>query len=543
MKAKWLLFAGLSATMLFSCERDNAPGTGDENIVLNTDSQSLSTRLSKETSGVVGISTASQADARSKVGTELEEAVNLPLELIAQAAAPVFEGNTLQATHVDIDGNYAYVTYNTRGEKYLGAIDIFDISNVLSPVITSQAIFTGADLNAVKYADGKLYIASAVDIYDDYGVESPANLITVSTSGGKFTSDFTFTSILGNAGMDVTYANGYAITASGADGAVTVIEGSSNTQVKLQEFPEAIGITVDGNGIYVLDAQQGVVKFTGSDLTEAYSITIGDDYEQSKRTMDIHGTTLIVSEGPRGAGLYNTTDGSMVGTIEIPVLTEGIDPIEIVTNAVSSNSTHLFMANGSAGVSVAEFGDAALASTMGVLDLLGSSNFVKANNEYLFVASGLEGLQILKLNLADESSIACEDLPQYKGSAWLNVNSGEPQGYSGSLSVNGLNINDDFTYCGSLAVKEWANVNSGGTFNMKGSIVVGQYKKESGLNINDTMIIEGSMVIYGNLVLNSGAKLQFSGAGNSLTVYGNVYQNAGSSITGDYTDTEGNVKK
>jgi hypothetical protein len=29
----------------------------------------------------------------------------------------MFDESTLRATHVDIDGNYAYVSYNIEGEK------------------------------------------------------------------------------------------------------------------------------------------------------------------------------------------------------------------------------------------------------------------------------------------------------------------------------------------------------------------------------------------------------------------------------------------
>ncbi|MBD8488461.1 hypothetical protein IFO69_06850 [Echinicola sp. CAU 1574] len=547
------LFGAVLASMalLFSCNpEDNTPQAGNDKILINTDKAVLSARLSQTNTGVVGITSESAANAkRARIGVEEEgEIGNLPLELIAQVEAPTFEGNTLQATHVTINGDYAYVTYNTQGAKYLGAIDIFDISNVLKPVIVSQAIFEEADLNAVDYVEGKLYIAAAVDQYGSYGVDGPANLITVSASNGQFTSDFEFSTVDGYVATDINHTNNNVVMVSGTDGKVTLFDKSNSTIVSQVDFPDLRSVTfgqsavfgIDQNKLFVLCGEKGINILNPVSLETEITIPLSPDYSGAKRTMDVHDEALVVSEGANGAGLYSTSNGAELQRVEIPVVSEGLLTEEIVTNAVTTNEKHLFMANGAAGVSAAAFEEDGV-ETLGVLDLFGSSNFVKANDEYIFVASGLQGLQILKINLAEEiNDNVCTDLPAYTGNSWVNINSGEPQGYAGSLVVDGLNVNDDFTFCGSLSVKGWANVNSNGTFNMRGSLVIGQYGQDTGLQINDTMIIEGSLVIYGNLTLNSGAKLEFLGSGSSVTVYGNVWNN-GATITGDYNDTEGKL--
>ncbi|GAB4107703.1 hypothetical protein GCM10028791_01490 [Echinicola sediminis] len=541
MNDKLLYFILVSSVVFFACNREDAvPSNGNNQIVLNTDEASLNTRLSRENTGVVGITSEATAAIGGRISEEEEVAGNLPLELIAQVEAPVVDGNTLQATHVDIDGDYAYVTYNTIGEQYLGAVDIFDISNVLAPKIVSQAVFKEADLSAVDYVDGKLFIAAAVNVDADYGVEGPANLITVSTANGRFTSDFSFTTLKGYVGTDVNHTDNNIVSTSGVDGALALISRDNSSVVGEQEFADLRSVVFGEGKLFVLDGEQGVSALNPGTLAKEYGIALAPDYSGAKRTMDVHENLLIVSEGASGAGLYAVADGGKVKSISIPVVSDGLVTEEIVTNAVSTNVRHLFMANGSAGVSAVDLENDI--ASLGVLDLLGSSNFVKANDEYLFVASGLQGLQILRINLADEiDDVVCADLPAYTGNSWMNINSGQPQAYSGSLVLDGLNVNDSFTFCGSLSVKGWSNINSNGVFNMRGSLVIGQYNKDTGLQINDTMTIEGSLVIYGNLTLNSGAKLDFVGEGSSITVYGNVWNNGGT-ITGNYTDTEGKLK-
>ncbi len=65
--------------------------------------------------------------------------------------------------------------------------------------------------------------------------------------------------------------------------------------------------------------------------------------------------------------------------------------------------------------------------------------------------------------------------PTYKGGEWLNVNSGENLNYQGSASLQGINVNQNLTFCGSLSVAQGINVNSGGVFTMKGSMAQGNY--------------------------------------------------------------------
>lgn len=140
---------------------------------------------------------------------------------------------------------------------------------------------------------------------------------------------------------------------------------------------------------------------------------------------------------------------------------EGIEQINIVTNAVATNDNILLMANGGAGLCLSESQENNT-DLVGIIDLDGSINFVESKGDYIFAASGKAGLQIVKLNRPDASLEArCDDLPYYFGSSNLSVNSGETKAYKGAKRFNRLTINGELLLCGSWTVNNNSYINSG----------------------------------------------------------------------------------
>ncbi len=544
---KHLLLGITLVIALYSCTNETDPILQDS-ILINNDSELLSQRMSREGSGVIGITAPSLASGR--ISEDEIPASELPLILISQVAAPVSDGKTLKATHVDIDGNYAFVSYNTEGPTYLGAIEIFDISDIYSPKITSQAIFTDTDISSVAYKSGKLYLAGAVNIDANSEVSSPANLITVSVSAGQFTSPFNYTSVPGFVATDVVHtANNTAIT-SGNPGIIGLFDVAGNPGSS-SEMEDLRAVAFGSDKLAVLSGISGVHILDPNSLSEVSNIPLSLDVAWAKRTMEINNNHLYVSEGANGAGIYRMTDGSLIQKLAIPINPDDVEPGDIVTNAVSVDGGLLFMANGAAGISISNVSEISSIKEFGVLDLDGSSNFVRNEEEFVFVATGSGGLQILKISVQEENptppagpGINCDGLSTYTGSSNLNVNGNESQAYTGAASLKNVNIGGTFLFCGSLAVENNLNINSNGLMTVNGSFAFGQYQKNSTLNINSQskLQLHGSTVIYGDLRLNSGATLEFVGEGNTITVYGKVTINSGAQIIGNYTDTEGKLK-
>ncbi|GMQ31750.1 LVIVD repeat-containing protein [Algoriphagus taiwanensis] len=539
------LFALSWVAIAVSCT-DDPDSPSDSSILINTDSEQLSQRLTLDGTGVVGITAPSNPSGRV---LDDDDAEKISLVLISQASSPEYEGNTLQATHVDIDDDYAYVAYNTAGPTYLGAVEILDISDAYKPKIVSQAIFRNADISALEYRDGLLFLAMAIDV-DQSEVSDPANLGVVSVSNGQFTSDFRFFSVPGFVATDVTATSQFTALVSGSNGTLTLFDRNLN---KLSETPgeDLRSVAFGENRLAILSGTQGAAILNPNSLAEVTRISLEADEAQAKRTLEIEDDHVFIALGRKGAGIYRLSNGREESTLPIPINPENVEQGDIVTNAVSVDDELLFMANGAAGISVADVDDADEPELYGVLDLDGSSNFVRFEDKYIFVATGQGGIQILKIVKDDDDDddddeeegngeINCVGLPAYRGSSNLNINGNENAAFSGSAQLKNVNIGGEFLFCGSLAIEQNLNVNSNGQMTVVGSFAFGQYRKNTSLNVNSnaTLRLSGSTVIYGDLRLNSGATLEFVGNDNTITVYGDVQINSGARIIGNFKDTE-----
>lgn len=540
MKIKILpvfLLLGLS----WSCTEPSDSITETE-VELNSDSEMLSQRLSLEGTGVIGISAPSNPSGRVM---EDDSAEKLPLVLISQAESPVYEGNTLQATHVDIDGEYAFVSYNTAGAKFLGAVEIINIQDPYKPVIVSQAIFKHADVSAVEYRDGLLFLAMGFDI-DQSSASEPANLGMVSVANGKFTSDFQFIAVPGFVATDVSTTSQSIALVSGNNGALTIFDRNLDIQTQMP-MEDLRSVAYGSDHLAFLSGTKGAGIYSTNGLNQIATITIDQDEAQAKRTLAISGDHVFIAKGKKGAGVHRLSNGAEVATLSIPINPENVEPGDIVTNAISVENDLIFMANGAAGISVSAMTDGSI-QEYGVLDLDGSSNFVRFENNFIFVATGQGGIQILRINEREENNTitpsSCEGLNPYTGNANLNVNSNESMAFRGSAQLKNVNIGGNFLFCGSLAVENNLNINSNGIMEVVGSFAFGQYRKNTSLNINSnsTLKLSGSTVIYGDLRINSGGTLEFVGEGNTITIYGDVQINSGAKVIGNFTDSEGKLK-
>ncbi|AFL83257.1 hypothetical protein Belba_0600 [Belliella baltica DSM 15883] len=534
----------LLLAVTFSCDwKQENPGF-ERNILINSDSEQLSERISIDGTGVVSLLGPDFLNGR--ISEDEIPAGKFPMILVAQAEGPTHNGKVLKATHVDIDGDFAYVSYNKEGAEFIGAVEIYNISEPTKPKITAQAIFTTADINALKFHEGRLHIAAAFDVDAEREINTAAQYLSVSVGNGQFTSDFVKSDLEGFAGTGVTFTNSHAAVTSGNGGIVALFDGNHN-KIASTPITDLRDVAFGNNILAALSGEDGVSLLNATNLNAIGKINLDKDTPDSKRTLDIDGDLLFTSEGAKGAGVYSLPSGSLVEKIAILSNPEGVENGDIVTNAVSFDEGLLMMANGGAGVEVVEISTNNETETLGLLSLFGSSNFVKLKGKHLFVASGSKGLQILEIERTTSvpaPGVNCENLTPYRGSSNLNVNSNDVMRFSGSASLSNINVGGTLTFCGSMAVQDNMNINSNGFFEMSGSFSFGRYQGNSRLNINNNAVlkISGSAVIYGDLTLNSGATLEFVGEGTSITVYGKVTKNNNVTIKGDFIDTEGKLK-
>lgn len=541
MKKNIYLFSFLAALLLIGCDNSD-DNTNDnqsvDNIKINTDVTELNKRLDFTSAGVLSIenNTTTGKSAAANAST------TLPLVQIGEINPPVdSQGRTLQASHVAVNGNYAYVSYIMRGDAYSGAIDVIDVSDPYKPKLVTSALIANTDITSLTYSNGNLIIGGATDIDKLQGVTNPAIVINMQLSSGLLTNTYKMNYLESSVTTDVASNSSSYFAVTGDNGSLFKL----NNATKLVEGKTALAdlrsIAINGDKIVTLSGTKGINIYNQSTLALQKSFTVSTDVSGAKRTMDFDETRLLVSEGYNGLGVYDINSGSKLQTIAIQTAGE-----DNVTNAVSVNDGYAFVANGAAGLNVFKTGTQL--SLLGTLGISGSSNYVKSSGDYIYVASGKGGLKIIKMEKPNTTFASCSSFGIYNQGPNLILNSNETKSYSGATAINSAIVNSGavLTHCGSISVLSGLTLNSGSTFNMRGTLAQGKYfplsSTELIINNNALLQIEGSVVIWGDLRLNSGAKINFIGNDSSITIYGKVIKNSNVTITGTYKDTENKLK-
>jgi hypothetical protein len=494
-------------------------------------------------SGVLDIAEEDVISGKSSRSSKVNEAGDYPLTLVAQVNPPSFSGGeNLAATHVHVDGDYAYVSYNTAQDGYVGAIDIVDIRNPSEPTVASRLYYSNADINAVEYNDGYVYAVGGLDAEKSLLATSNSFVAKIPVSGGTMnTSAIIYGYQEGFNSTDIEVTPIHVVVSSGGDGTITVYDKRDLSIVTEAPFQDLRSVAKNNGQFAVLDAGKGV-SILDSELNVIKEIAINTDFGAgTKRTLTFNDDKIIVSEGNKGAGLYNTNTGALLEYLPILIDPNGIDDTQdIETNAVAINENVLLMANGGAGLCLSE-DNGNNANLYGVIQLDGSINFVESKGDYIFAASGKSGLQIIKLNRPSESLTAsCASLSPYSGSTDLKVKLGEDEAYNGSKRFANIEVAGTLLLCGSWTVSNEVNINTDALFEMNGTLVVGRNNKRKNIIVQEgaTFKVEGNLTIYGDLILNDGAELEFIGNNSVVNIFGSVVKNGSVTVFGNVDDVK-----
>ncbi len=428
MKKINLTFLTVLLLLTFSnCQQDSITDTGTEddfteigNLLINNNNQ-LS-RINYKDEIVPIVETSSSANLKSTDDyNEIDLTKNYVFKLKAEVASPVFNNNTLQASHVTINNKYAFVAYNTQGSKWLGGIEIFDVSDVKNPAIISSAILDNIDVSAIDYYDKKIYIVGARGDYMEAGYTSPAFLEIISlTETMSFERVDTIIDIPSYAGTDIKVVDGRIYTTSGSDGGLTVFDADYNI-ISSAMITDVRSVDSNCENLYVLQGQEGRVNvFSLSDMIYKETYTIGGaNTPESKSEIAATNDYIFTALNEGGLSVLNL-DGTIKQNIPRPETPEGSLDENNVTNSVSVNGDLVLIGNGESGVYIGglikENNDNV--SMLGAMQFndYQSTNFVESKDSLIFVASGLGGLKILAISIDEgvpddiEPTKPCETL-------------------------------------------------------------------------------------------------------------------------------------
>src|SRR5690606_6690560 len=149
-----LIYSALVVLVLVtSCDKTD-PVT-KEKIIINNNANSISNRITSKNAGLLNFQLPSSSSMKFRSGISAESVIltssdkNFALALVSEISSPKFQGQKLRSTHVAMLGTFAYVSYNTEGDKDLGGIDNIDISDINNPKLVVSAHLQDVDVNAL----------------------------------------------------------------------------------------------------------------------------------------------------------------------------------------------------------------------------------------------------------------------------------------------------------------------------------------------------------------------------------------------------------
>ena len=371
-----------------------------KNMLISNNRDVLNKRISlteNEPSYVFGDTTKTK---KSSKGTQSS---SVTINLIARLAPPEYNGEVLQASHIRIAGQYAYVTYNTQGPRYLGGVDIVDISSPYNPELVSSVIFINQETNKGKDV-------SSVDVKN---ASSPGSNTFLWITGADETSDSAFVerfelnssnqfssaqsvnfSLKGYVGTDVRYFNDKLFVTSGTGGGLTILDNQMK-EVNFIDIENARSVDVNKDFEIALGGNPGHLYNPGN-----WDKEIGGATDpEAKSILRLYNQFALVALGQDGLKCYDVSSGmpsTLISALPAPAVPEGKSPLDYVTNGVSvTDNGWVYVANGAGGLDIAKIDTDGKLTWMGNVDLEASVNFVEANGEYVFVARGVLGLKIL----------------------------------------------------------------------------------------------------------------------------------------------------
>lgn len=138
----------------------------------------------------------------------------------------------------------------------------------------------------------------------------------------------------------------------------------------------------------------------------------------------------------------------------------------------------------------------------------------------------------------------CFEFPAYTGSADLNVMKGETLNFGRGVQVENLRVGGDLNICGDLEVSKNTVIRRNGELTTVGIMMVGTEgePKDVVINYGGHLNIKGALVVTGDLILNTGATLEFlsdDAENNWLWVMGEVRTAEYSFLRGAYNVYDG----
>jgi hypothetical protein len=303
-----------------------------------------------------------------------------------------------------------------QGPERKGGVDVFDVSDPDDVTLESMALFDDTDVSALDlHAATELYLATATD---DAAFSTPAVLEIMDLQGGQVTTQSTRIDLPSYAATGVRGQGGTLYVTSGTGGepvgGLTIFNTSTLEISGFDAFEDARAVDLNSDYLVAMKGTPGELRLydvASGTFVQSYA-TGGANVPESKSTVFIAKQCAFYAAGDEGLRVVDLATGSVVVTVPVPDV-DGVALEDEVTNGASASGNLVFIANGGAGLFVAEAtkdlddesGAGCGSGTFG-LQVLGqvqfpdgpSANYVASKGNLLFVANGRGGLSIVKID-------------------------------------------------------------------------------------------------------------------------------------------------
>ncbi|MFP4342055.1 MAG: DUF4114 domain-containing protein [Cyclobacteriaceae bacterium] len=369
----------------------------DARISINTDGNSLNRRMRvPQVDELISINEVDIPLTNGRTEGLTVDPSNYTLVLRAEVEPPVLDQQMLRASHVFIENDLAFVSYNTEGPAYKGGFEVFDISDIKSPKLIYQTIVEGTDYSSIYYENGKVYLAGATANAEALNLTSSAMLEIFSypAQEGQASQIIDIPSFTAT---DVKIQDNFIYVTSGSHGGLSIFDKTTLEEVAFTGLDDARSIAFNDTHYAVMQgtpARIKVYQISDNSYVNGYKVG-GANIPESKSILSISEGKLYVPCGREGLKVIDLQTGALISHMELPLM-EGIDENLIVTNGVSVNQNRVFSANGAAGIFLSEKYEDQL-HVLGSVDFQASSNYVESKDNVMFVATGTGGLTIIEI--------------------------------------------------------------------------------------------------------------------------------------------------
>jgi hypothetical protein len=375
--------------------------------------------------GVVGGPLYAAADKYDKV-----------IKYIARVLPVDVDGATVQANMVRIDGDLAFIAYNTAGDVFRGAIQIIDISTESRPKVRNTFIFPELDINSLCVDSGKLLFGAAASPDFDTTFHSRTFVGTITIDAPETESAIIAALKPLNQVPGVPLSGSYSVTAitragdyyyvaSGAlDGGIVrlglTLDLASGT---FEPYADVRDICGYSGGVFALKGTaddlahpvNGAILYSKDDGTSWTPLDIpafGSPYK--KATLDLstvphalfgdEDASLFLGLSEAGMKVMSWKSGALTSRFSAANPLTGDPGLLADTNGINFDSLVIFSANGNYGFRVFQTdpGNTPFAAVMGYHDMRGSTyggvhysaNDIAYRGGFLFVATGAGGVNV-----------------------------------------------------------------------------------------------------------------------------------------------------